>query len=255
MAEKTIRSLEKGIDLLFLFDASRRVIDVKDLASALSLPLRTTYRFVNTLRKRHVLLLEEGTGRCRLSPKLRRLIAAIEESGDITRLAAPLLADLAVKTGETVQLFLLSGDDGILVHVVESPQTLRVGPRTGQRVPLHCGAGTKVLLAFRSPEEWDTYIQRNGLMRHAPNTVTQPETLKRELRAIRRAGMAITHQEFIPGARALGVPIVDSSGAVTASLSVAGPDTRLTVQRARQLGPLAVQAARQISMAMAGESG
>jgi hypothetical protein len=63
------RDLTTGLDdvtgsgPLFLFDARRRVIDVKDLASALSLPLRTTYRFGNTLRKGQVLLLEEGTGR------------------------------------------------------------------------------------------------------------------------------------------------------------------------------------------------
>jgi DNA-binding IclR family transcriptional regulator len=254
MAEKTIKSLEKGIDLLFLFDASRRVIDIKDLAAALGLPLRTTYRFVNTFRKRHVLLLEEGTGRCRLSPRLRRLLAAIEESGDITRVAGPLLTDLAAKSRETVQLFVLSGDDGILVHVVESPQTLRVGPRTGQRVPLHCGAGTKVLLAYRTPEEWAAYIQRNGLKPYAPHTVTDPETLQRELRRIRRTGFAVTHQEFTLGARALGVPILEPGGTVTASLSVAGPDTRLTGQRARQLVPLAVETARQISLALAGDA-
>jgi DNA-binding IclR family transcriptional regulator len=254
MAEKTIKSLEKGIDLLFLFDANRRVLDVKDMASALGLPLRTTYRFVNTLRKRHVLLIEEGTGHCRLSPRLRRLIGAIEESADITRVATPLLTDLAWKSGETVQLFLLSGDDGILVHVVESPQTLRVGPRTGQRVPLHCGAGTKVLLAYRTPEEWDAYIQRNGLKRYTPNTVTDPDTLKRELRRIRRTGFVVTHQEYTPGARALGIPILDPTGTVTASLSVTGPGTRLTIQRARQLKPLAVATARQISLALAGGS-
>jgi DNA-binding IclR family transcriptional regulator len=216
--------------------------------------LRTTYRFVTTLRRRHVLLLEEGTGRCRLSPGLRRLMAAIEESGDITRVATPLLTDLAGKSGETVQLFVLSGDDGILVHVVESPQTLRVGPRTGQRVPLHCGAGTKVLLAYRPPAEWEAYIQRTGLTRHAPNTVTDPETLRRDLRRIQRRGFALTHQEFIPGARALGIPIQDPTGTVTASVSVAGPDTRLTVQRARQLTPLALATARQISLALAGDA-
>ncbi len=254
MPDKAIKSLEKGLDILLLFDADRRTMDVKDIAAALKLPLRTTYRFVNTLRNRQVLLLEEGTGRCRLSPKLRQLIAAIEESGDITRLAAPVLADLAVKTGETVQLFLPSGDDAVLVHVVESLHTLRVGPRTGQHLPLHCGAGAKPLLAFRSPEEWDAYIKRNGLRRLAPNTTIDPEVLKRDLRKIRRTGIAITHQEFTQGARAMGIPITGPTGVVVASLSVAGPDSRFTMQRARQLAPLVKQGASQISRALAGES-
>jgi DNA-binding IclR family transcriptional regulator len=111
-----------------------------------------------------------------------------------------------------------------------------------------------VLLAYRPPEEWDAYIRRNGLKQYTPNTVTDPETLKRELRGIRRAGWAVTYQEYIPGARALGVPILDPAGTVTASVSVTGPGTRLTRQRARQLKPLALQTARQISLALAGES-
>ncbi len=254
MPEKTIKSLERAINLLFLFDADHRVLDVKAIAAALGLPLRTTYRFVRTLRKGQVLLLEEGTGRCRLSPRLRRLLGAVEESGDITRLATPFLTDLARKSGETVQLLVLSGDDAILVDVVESPHTLRVGPRKGERIPLHCGSGTKVLLAFRSPEEWDAYIDRSGLKKYAPNTVTDPETLKNQLRKIRRTGFVVTHQEYVPGARALGAPITDPRGTVTASLGLVGPDTRLTVQRAQQLKPLVLETARQISMALAGET-
>jgi DNA-binding IclR family transcriptional regulator len=253
MAEKTIKSVEKAIDLLFLFTADRTVLDVKSIATALNSPLRTAYRFVTTLRKRHVLLLEEGTGRCRLSPRLRRLIAAIEESGDIARLATPYLNDLARKSGETVQLLVSGGDDAILVDVVESPHTLRVGPRRGQRIPLHCGSGTKVLLAHRPPEEWEQYIERSGLKRHAPNTVTDPERLKRQLRRIRQTGFVVTHQEYVPGARALGAPIFDAAGQVTASLGVVGPDSRLTVKRAAELKPLVLETTRQISSALAGE--
>lgn len=254
MPEKTLKSLDKAIDLLFLFDGDRRVIDVKSMALSLRLPLRTVYRFVNTLRKRHVLILEDGTGRCRLNPRLRRLLGAIEESGEITRLSAPFLTDLARKSGETAQLLVLSGDDAVLVEVAESPHPLRVGPRKGQRIPLHCGSGAKVLLAFRSPEEWDEYTRRSGLRKYAPNTVTDPDRLKRQLETIRRTGFVMTHQEYVHGARALGAPIKDPTGLVTASLGLVGPDTRLTTRKARELKPLVIETARQISMALAGES-
>ncbi len=254
MPEKTIKSLEKAIDLLFLFDTERRVIDVKTMAARLRLPLRTTYRFVNTLRKQRVLILEDGTGRCRLSPRWRRLLAAIEESGDITRLSGPFLADLARETGETAQLMVLSGDEAVLVDAAESPHPLRVGPPKGRHIPLHCGAGAKVLLAFRSPEEVEGYIRRSGLKAYAPNTVTDPDQLKSQLRAIRRTRFAVSHQEYVQGARAVGVPIEDPTGAVTASLGLVGPDSRLTSQKARELKPLMLETARRISMALAGES-
>ena len=40
----TIKSVEKAIDLLFLFDGDRTVMDVKTIAKTLGVPLRTTYR-------------------------------------------------------------------------------------------------------------------------------------------------------------------------------------------------------------------
>ncbi|RPI05389.1 MAG: hypothetical protein EHM71_12720, partial [Zetaproteobacteria bacterium] len=61
--------------------------------------------------------IEERTGLCRLSPRLRRLLAAIDDSADATRLSAPFLGALARTTGETAQLFLPHGDEVLLVEI------------------------------------------------------------------------------------------------------------------------------------------
>ncbi len=234
----TIKSVEKAIDLLLLFDTDRSVMEVKTIARTLDIPLRTTYRLINTLRNRNVLSLEEGTGQCRLGPRLRRLLAAADDAADVIRLARPLLEALAQRSGETAQLYLPQGDEAVLVEVVESPHVLRAGPRKGQRIPLHCGAGAKAVLAFQPVAEWDGYIRRNGLQQYGPNTVTDPRRLMRQLGAIRRTGFAVSHQEFIPGVRSLGVPLQDASGRVRGSLGLVGPETRLTRARAREFESL-----------------
>jgi len=254
MVTKTIKSVEKAIDLLFLFDGDRTDMDVKTIAHSLGVPLRTTYRLVDTLRKRRVLVLDESTGRYRVSPRVGHLLAAIEDSGNITRLCGPFLTELARRSGETAQLFVPSSDEALLIETAESPHPLRVGPRMGQRIPLHCGAGAKVLLAFRPPEEWDGYIHRNGLKKYTPNTVTNPETLKRQLQTIRRTGFAESNQEFVLGVRALGAPIKNGIGVVCASLGLVGPDTRLTMGKARKLKSLMIEVAGRISAALAGDS-
>jgi DNA-binding IclR family transcriptional regulator len=251
----TIKSVEKAIDMLFLFDGERTVMDVKTIAAALRMPLRTTYRLASTLRHRDVLTIEERTGLCRLSPRLRRLLGAIDDSGDITRLSGPFLAALARTSGETAQLFLPHGDEVLLVEIAESPHVLRAGPRKGQRIPLHCGAGAKTVFAFQPPEEWEAYIRRNGLKRYAPNTVTDPQTLRRDLARIRRARFALSHQEFIAGVRSLGVPLLDAADRVMGSLGLVGPDTRLTLERARALKPLMLETAAAISAAVSGRKG
>jgi len=71
-----------------------------------------------------------------------------------TQICRPFLAELARQSGETAQLFLLSGDDALLAEVAESPNFLRFGPPKGERVPLHCGGGAKALFAFQPPEEF-----------------------------------------------------------------------------------------------------
>lgn len=171
-----------------------------------------------------------------------------------TQICRPFLAELARQSGETAQLFLLSGDDALLAEVAESPNFLRFGPPKGQRVPLHCGGGAKALFAFQPPEEWDAYIRRNGLQNYTTNTVSDPEKLKRQLRGISRTRFAVSHQEFVPGVRCLGVPIWDATGHVTASLGLVGPAIRLTRARANELKPLMLETARRIITALNGRS-
>jgi IclR family acetate operon transcriptional repressor len=251
----TIKSVEKAIDLLFLFDGDRTVMDVKTIAGTLGIPLRTTYRLANTLRNRDVLTIDERTGLCRVSPRLRRLLAAIDDSGDLVRLCGPFLQELARLSGETAQLFLPHGDEEVLLaDIAESPHPLRVGPRKGQRIPLHCGAGAKPIFAFQPPERWDEYIRRNGLKQYSPNTVTDPQRLKLQLRQILRTRFVVSHQEFIPRVRSLGVPVQDATGAVVASLGVVGPDTRLTRARAVELKPLMLETAQRITAALRGRT-
>ena len=111
-----------------------------------------------------------------------------------------------------------------------------------------------MLFAFQPPEEWDAYIRRNGLQNYTTNTVSDPEKLKRQLRGISRTHFAVSHQEFVPGVRCLGVPIWDATGHVTASLGLVGPAIRLTRARANELKPLMLETARRIITARNGRS-
>lgn len=248
----TIKSVEKAIDFVFLFEGDRTVMDVKTIAARLGIPLRTTYRLAHTLRTRDVITIEERTGLCRVSPRLRRLLAAIEDAADVARISLPFLAELARTTGETAQLFLPHADEVVLVETAESAQALRVGPRKGQHIPLHCGAGAKAVFAFRSRDEWAAYIRRNGLKKYAPNTVTDPATLFRQLQRIQRSRFAVSHQEFIAGVRSLGVPIGDATDRVVASLGLVGPEGRLTRTRVGEARPLMQAMAERIADALRG---
>ena len=56
MATKTLQSLERGIDLLFLFSEEKPILSLEDLSRALELPESTAYRLAATLCKKSVLV-------------------------------------------------------------------------------------------------------------------------------------------------------------------------------------------------------
>ncbi|HYL79545.1 MAG TPA: helix-turn-helix domain-containing protein [Candidatus Acidoferrum sp.] len=55
MTTKTLHSLERGIDLLFLFSEEQPTLSLPEIAKALGLPGSTAYRLVATCSKKNVL--------------------------------------------------------------------------------------------------------------------------------------------------------------------------------------------------------
>jgi DNA-binding IclR family transcriptional regulator len=107
---------------------------------------------------------------------------------------------------------------------------LRVVAHMGARLPLHCTASGKALLAVLSPDEADTALL-DPLRKYTPNTVTDRAALLRELEEVRRAGVAYDHEEYVMGVCAVAAPVHDAVGAVGA-LTVEVPSDRFVGREA-----------------------
>jgi DNA-binding IclR family transcriptional regulator len=96
----------------------------------------------------------------------------------------------------------------------------------GMRVPLHCGASAKVLLAFGPPAVANEYLAREHLARLTPQTHSSVPPLREELASIRVQGYAFSRGEVDADLWAVGAPILDAHGNLTAALSVVAPLSR-----------------------------
>ena len=85
---------------------------------------------------------------------------------------------------------------------------------------MHCGASSKILMAYLPEEEWDTIIAKEGLKRCTPNTITQVKKLKDHLREIRQRGWAYSDQEVDRDVRAVAAPVFNGLGMLVAGLIV-----------------------------------
>lgn len=155
---------------------------------------------------------------------------------------------LSQRSGETVLFAVRDGDGETMtyVDVVESRNTVRFAVAVGDRRPLFCTAGGRMLLAAAPQAEVDRYLDRLKPEQLAAGTVTGKAALSDAIAAARAAGVAQTVDQAADGVTGTAAPIHDASGAVLGALVVAAPSSRLH-DRWEELARLVREEARAIS--------
>jgi IclR family acetate operon transcriptional repressor len=164
--------------------------------------------------------------------------------------AMPLLERLAEATGESVNLVIRDGDEGLVVLRVESSHPLRFIQSVGARIPLYCTSTGKVLLAFAGDDLHEEVARLGELHRLTPTTVTSPRDLLHDLEEIRERGFSINKGERIPGVYGVAAPVLTSDGTASTALAVQGPEVRIPDERVSELGQLVVETAKAIAATM-----
>src|SRR3569623_1450430 len=97
------------------------------------------------------------------------------------------------------------------------PYALSAAP--GQRLPVHAGAASKLLLAYEPEAEIDRWLAR-PLVAFTSRTITDPKRLRTELARTRRLGWAHDKGENAPSILAYAAPVFDKTGKLVAAISV-----------------------------------
>ncbi|MCK8783150.1 helix-turn-helix domain-containing protein [Roseomonas sp. NAR14] len=215
-----------------------------ELARRIDLPRATARRALLTLR--HLGFVAAEGRQFRLTPRVLRLAAAYLDSSAATALLQPACESLSAELGETCSVAVLEGEEAVMIAYA-SPRRLYVeGAGPGLRLPAHCSAVGRVLLAALPDAERDACLRRLRPRPATPHTLTDKAALRRLLDTVRAEGHALVDQEAEMGFRSLAVPLARRDGRVVAALN-----TGLRVERAsaealreRCLPPLRDAAAR-----------
>ena len=224
-----------------------------EISRALHYDKSTTYRYLNTLQRLGYVGQDEDTGQYSLGPRLLALSGAYLDSQRVRSEASPFLLDLMRETNESVHLAVLDGVEAVYIDRVDSPQPVRMWTHIGSRVPLHCTAVGKAILAYSPKGTFDRVVAA-GLKRMTANTITDPQMLQKELATIRRRGFAIDRRENRDDIACAAAPIFDYSGKVVAALSVSAPAARMSDDEACKSGSLVKAAAEQVSRRLGNRS-
>lgn len=241
--------IEEAVRLLDLFWEGEE-LGVREMARRLGLSKSAAHRLAHELELVGFLARDAETGKYRLGLRLLQYGGLFQLQSELVREALPVLRALVHHTGETVHLAALEGGQVVYLVKLEGPNSIAMPSWVGWRNPAHCTAVGKALLAYQDTEVLDGIIAK-GLRRFTPNTIVEPEKLLADLHQVRREGIAFDREERRQGLRCVGAPVLMRSGDLAASISVAGPATRLTGARMAQL----VRVVRDAADAIAGRLG
>ena len=228
-----------------LASCSEAGISLIELSVSLNMPKSTMHRYLATLLE---LRLAErcGVDRYRLGTKVIELAGSFLASSDLRKESESILDEIAEMTGETVHLAVPSGAEVVYIAKVESKHTLRMYSHIGARLPMHCTALGKSILAFSGVERFQEVLPELSKPR-TPNTITSEQALMEELDLIRLHGFAIDNEENEVGIRCVAAPIIDYTGRAIAAMSISSPCDRMNWEHCFELGPILQEAAFKFS--------
>ena len=241
-----VRALGRGLSILECL-AAEPELSLSQLSSRLQLPGSTTYRLLETLKKRGFVAQSPETGLYRLGIRAFEVGGAFLTRLRLHEVALPAMRSLVGEINETVNLAIADGRDAVYVGQVEGRQLVRMFTQIGARTPLYCTGVGKALLAWRPEDEVRALFEGVPLRPFTPNTITDLPALLRELERVRASGYAVDREERELGVRCVAAPVRDRTGAVAAALSVSAPSSRLSEERIAELAPRVLACAGQIS--------
>lgn len=233
MNKGTVRVLE----ILTLF-AARPCWGVSEVAREKGCGKTTAFQALDTLAQEGWLVRAADGARYQLGPQALTLLPAAGAPPDLRALCRPYLERLQRLTGESLFLSIIVGRDHVCIDSIAGPgQAVGYTPLS-RPLPLHAGAGSRLLLACLEDDEIARWLaQAAPLERFTPTTITDEAALWEEIRGIRERGWSRGYEDFSTGFTYLSFPVRSAIGRPLGAITIGGPKARFEMERAEAMAP------------------
>lgn len=241
-----VQSIERAFGLLEAMADAGGMMGLSQLATESGLPLPTIHRLVRTLVDLGYLR-QEPSRQYVLGPRLIRL--GESSSHMLSIWARPHLAHLVDELGESANLAMLDSDQIVYVAQAPSRHSMRMFTEVGRRVFAHCTAVGKAILAEMPADQVEQLLERTGMPRFTPQTITDQEVFFDALATIAEQGYAIDESEQETGVRCVALTVPGAPARLALSLS--GPAVRMTDDLVERAVPLMREAGASLARDLA----
>lgn len=215
-----VSTLVRGMKILSTFTVDRPALKVSEIAEITHFDNATVFRFVYTLTQLGYLTIDEDTKRYRQAVRMLNLVLPARAGIPVRQVGVPLILELSRNVNETITLAILDGVEVVILGAAEVSNKLVYPQNIGARLPAYCTALGKALLAYQPVENWEKLISKIEFVRHAENTIVDPDKFRLELEKIRKQGYATEESELIDGLNSIAVPIFGRAGRVVGAINI-----------------------------------
>jgi DNA-binding IclR family transcriptional regulator len=214
--------------ILEAFGPDDEALSLSEIARRTALAKASVHRLAQELVRWG--LLERRDGDYRLGMRLFEIGQRVPRQRILRDLTRPFMEDLFQATGETIHLAVLDGLEVLYLEKVSGHRQIARPSRVAGRMPLHCTATGKALMAF-GPVTLFEEIVSAPLERVTARTVVSPRLLGLELQKARENGYIAEFEQTRIGYMSVAIPLRGATGATVAALSITAPTARAGVDR------------------------
>ncbi|MCP2164198.1 IclR family transcriptional regulator [Goodfellowiella coeruleoviolacea] len=222
-----VPAVMRAADILELFLGERNTLSAPEIAARLDLPRSTVHELLATLVHRRFLDRQPGAEtQYRLGPRLLELGARYQQGLDLALEGEIVAKRIAAECQETVHVAVLDGIEVVYVCKIDSTHSVRMVSAVGRRLPAHCTAIGKVLLAGLPQGQVDELYRGREMVGLTPRSITSIAALRAQLAEVRRTGVAFEMCESNVDVGCVAAPVTDHAGEWVAAMSISVPTVR-----------------------------
>ncbi|WP_395696402.1 IclR family transcriptional regulator [Nocardioides sp.] len=189
-------------------------------------------------------------GRWLLGPELYLLGSAASSRYDVTEVAQPFVRQLSLATGESAFFSARRGDETVCLLREDGSFPIRSHVlHEGIRFPLGVASAGMVVLAYLTDAEVEAYLARTDLVATYGGN-HDAAAVRQRIADTRSHGYALNPGLLVEGSWGMGAAVFDRDERPQWALSLTGIEQRFTAGRRRELGPLLLRAAHELTLAL-----
>lgn len=250
--ENNNTTLRDGLKILDFLAHSQGPLSLTEIAKGTEIGLSKTHRLLQTLINASYVFRPEGSTRYLASLHLWSLGSAILRHDSLRAAAQSAMQSLMEVSGESVHLSLLEDLEVVYLHKVDSDNPVRAYSQIGGRMPAHCVATGKAMLAFCADATLEKIHARISEM--PKSTIDPIDSFMREMRSIRKTRVAVNRGAWNAEVFGVSSPVVGRNGAIVAAIGVSGPAGRFSESKIARFSTQVRSAAGDIERALFGDA-